>query len=99
MSLENCLLICKVLNNFSLSLLNDWFSFASETNHYKRSFSTKGFLKIHTINTKSYGKYSVKINSLIVLNEIQKQTKNESLSTFSSHQAKSVLTKQLTNNY
>ena len=99
MSLENCLLISKVINNFSLSLFNGWFTFASETKRYKRSSSTKGLLKIHTINTKSYDKYSVKINSLILLNEIQKQTKDESLSTFSSRQAKSNLTKQLTNNY
>ena len=64
-----------------------------------RSSSAKGLLKISTQNTKSYGKYSVKASSITSWNEIQKQTKDKSLSTFRPHQLKSFLTKQLINNY
>ena len=71
---ENCLLISKAINIFLQSLFNDWFTFASQTHHYETSSSTKGLLKIPTINTKSYGKYSVKTSSITLWNEIQKQT-------------------------
>ena len=97
--LENCLLISKAINNFLPSLFNDWFTFASETHRYETSSSTKGLLKIPTMNTKSYGKYSVKTSLTTSWNEIQKQTKDKSLSTFRPRQLKSFLTKQLTNYY
>ena len=63
------------------------------------SSSTKGLLKILTINTKRYGKYSVTINSITSWNEIEKQTEDKSQSTFRPHQLNHFLTKQLTNNY
>ena len=97
--LENCLVISKAINNFLPSLFDDWFTFASETHCYETSSSTKDLLKIPTINTKSYGKYSVKTSSITSWNEIQKQIKDKSLTTFRPHQLKSFLTKQLTNNY
>ena len=56
-------------------------------------------MKILKINTKNYGKYSVKTSSITSWNEIQKQTKDKSPSTFRPRQPKSFLTKQLTNNY
>ena len=91
--LENCLLISKAINNFLPSLFNDWFTFASETHRYETSSSTMGLSKIPTINIKSYGKYSAKTSSITSWNEIQKQTKCKSLSTFRPHQLKSFLTK------
>ena len=97
--LENCLLISKAINNFLPSLFNDWLTVASETHRYETSSSTKGLLKIPTMNTKSYGKYSVKTSLTTSWNEIQKQTKDKSLSTFRPRQLKSFLTKQLTNYY
>ena len=97
--LENCLLISKAINNILPSLFNDWFTFSSETQRYETSSSTMGLLKTPTINTKNYDKYSVKTSSITSWNEIQKQTKDKSLSTFRPHQLKSFLTKQLTNKY
>ena len=81
--LENCLLISKAINNFLPSPFNDWFTYASETHHCETS-STKSLLKIPTINTKSYSKYSVKTSSV---------TKDRSQSTFRPRQLKSFLTK------
>ena len=92
-------MISKAINSFLPSLFNDWFTFASETHRYETSSSTMGLLKIPTINTKNYGKYSVKTSSITSWNEIQKQTKDKSLSTFRTREAKSFLTKQFTNNY
>ena len=97
--LENYLLISKAINSLLPSLFNDWFTFASEAHRYETSSSIMGLLKIPTINTKSYGKYPVKTSSITSWNEIQKQTKDRSLSTFRPLQLKSFLTKQLTNNY
>ena len=61
--LENCPLISKAINNFSSSLFDNWFTFASEIHRYETSSSAKGLLKIPTISTKGYGKYSVKTSS------------------------------------
>ena len=63
--LENCPLISKAINNFSSSLFDNWFTFASEIHRYDTSSSAKGLLKIPTINTKgrNCGKYSVKTSS------------------------------------
>ena len=58
--LENCLLISKAINNFLPSLFDGWFKFASETHLCETHTSNKGLLKISTLNTKRYGKYSVK---------------------------------------
>ena len=91
-------MISKAINNL-LSLFNDLFTFASETHRYDTSSSTKALLKILKINTKSYGKYSVKTSLITSWNEIQKQTKDKSLSSFRSSQLKSFLTKKLINNY
>ena len=91
--------IRKAINNSLPSLFDDWFAIASETHCYVTSSSTKGLLKILTINTKRYGKYSVTINSITSWNEIEKQTEDESQSTFRPHQLNHFLTKQLTNNY
>ena len=41
----------KAINNFLPSLFDDKFTFASKTYHYETSSSTKGWLKILTINT------------------------------------------------
>ena len=47
---ENWLLISKAINNFLPSPFNDWSTFASETHHYETFSSTKGLLKILSIN-------------------------------------------------
>ena len=91
-------MISKAINNL-LSLFNDLFTFASETHRYETSSSTKALLKIPKINTKDYGKYSVKTSLITSWNEIQKQTKDKSLSSFRSSQLKFFLTKKLINNY
>ena len=91
-------MISKAINNL-LSLFNDLFTFASETHRYATSSSTKALLKIPKINTKDYGKYSVKTSLITSWNEIQKQTKDKSLSSFRSSQLKFFLTKKLINNY
>ena len=91
--LENCLLINKAINNFSPFLFDDWFTFASEVHRIETSSSTKGLLKIPIVNAKSYGKFSVKTSSVTSWNEIQKQTKHKSLSTFRPRQRKTSITK------
>ena len=72
---ENHILISKAVNNFLPSLFSDWFTFTSETHYYETSSSTIGLLKIPTISTKSYGKYSVKTSSITSWNEFESKQK------------------------
>ena len=72
---ENHILISKAVNNFLPSLFSDWFTFTSETHYYETSSSTIGLLKIPTISTKSYSKYSVKTSSSTSWNEFESKQK------------------------
>lgn len=73
------------------SLLNNWFTFSAKTHQYKTSSSVKGPWEIPIVNTKYYGKYSVRASTIISWNEIKKQAKDKFLSTFWLNQLKSLL--------
>ena len=62
--MENCLLI-SISINFNLpSIFNHWFTFSSDPRDYETSSSSKGLLKVKTVNTKKYGEEAM-INDAI----------------------------------
>ena len=75
--MENCLFISKSIK-FNLSpIFNHWFTFSSDSHNYETSSSSKGLLKVKTVNTKKYGREAMTNNAVSSWNNIQKS--------FSSH--------------
>ena len=68
--MENCLFISKSIK-FNLSpIFNHWFTFSSDSHNYETSSSSKGLLKVKTVNTKKYGREAM-TNNAISCNNIQ----------------------------
>ena len=63
-TVENCLFISKSINFGLPSIFNHWFTFSKDSHRYKRSCSSKGFLKVNIVNTKKYGRKAL-INTAI----------------------------------
>ena len=70
--LENCLFISKSVNFNLPSVFNHWFTFSSDSRNYETSSSSKGLLKIKTVNTKKYGREAMINNAISSWNNIQK---------------------------
>ena len=70
--MENCLFISKS-SNFNLpSIFNQWFTFSWDSHIYETSSSSKGLLKVKTLNTKKYGREAMMNNAILSWNNIQK---------------------------
>ena len=90
--LENILFVSKSLNNLSPSIFNTWFSFSSDQHNYEASSSIQGNLMKFFYKTNRYGKYSITVSAVELLNKIQKQLKNMLLKNLSPYKIKTVVT-------
>ena len=62
--MKNCLFISKSINFNLLPIFNHWFTFSSDSQNYETSNSSKGLLKVKSVNTKLKLSYS-KLKSLL----------------------------------
>ena len=53
--IENCLFISKYVKNKLTPIFNSWYIFSSICHNYETSLATKGYLKIPTVITTTYG--------------------------------------------
>ena len=91
-SQENILFVSKSLNNLSTSFFNTWFSFSSDQHNYETSSSTQGNLMKLFYKTNRYGKYSITVSAIELLDKIRKQLKNMLLKNLSPNKIKTVVT-------
>ena len=90
--MENFLFISKSVYYNLPSIFNHWFTFSSDSQNYETSSSSKGLLKVKTINTKKYGREAM-INNVISWNNIQKIISSHLLCDLSYSKLKSLLIK------
>ena len=62
--MENCLFISKSINFNLPPIFNHWFTFSLDSHKYETSRSSRGLLKVKTVNTKKYGREAM-INKAI----------------------------------
>ena len=70
-ALENCIFISKSLKGFLPSIFNNWFKFSFESHSHDTRWSNFGYLKIASYRTKTYGRYSMYVNSIYAWNDLQ----------------------------
>ena len=70
-ALENCIFISKSLKGLLPSIFYNWFKFSFETHSHDTRWSNLGYLKIPSYHTKTYGRYSMFVNSIYVWNHLQ----------------------------
>ena len=68
---ENCIFISKSLKELLPSIFNNWFKFSFESHSHNTSWSNLGYLKIPSYLTKTYGRYSMFVNSIYFWNHLQ----------------------------
>ena len=68
--MENCLFISKSVNFNLPSIFNQWFTFSSDSHNYETSSSSKGLLKVKTVNIKKYGREAMINNAISSWNNI-----------------------------
>ena len=86
--LENILFVSKSLNNLSPSVFDTRVSFSSDQHNYETSRSTQSSLRKLVYKTNRYGKYSIAVSAVELLNKIQKQLKNMLLKNLSPNKIK-----------
>ena len=91
--MENCLFISKSVNFNLPSIFNHWFTFSSDSHNYETSSSSKGLLKVKTVNTKKYGREAMRTNAISSWNNIQKIISSHVLRDLSHSKLKSLLVK------
>ena len=62
--MKNCLFISKSTNFILPPIFNQWFTFSSDSHNYEISSSSKGLLRIKTVNTKKYGREAMTNNAI-----------------------------------
>ena len=70
-ALENCILISKSLIGLLPSIFNNWFKNFFESHSHDTRWSNLDYLKIPSCHNKTYGRYSMFINSIYVWNHLQ----------------------------
>ena len=70
-ALQNCTFISKSLKGLLPSIFNKWFKFSFESHSHDTSWSNLGYLKIPSYHNKTYGRYSLFINSIYVWNHLR----------------------------
>ena len=70
-ALENCIFISKSLKGLLPPVFNSWFKFSFELHSHDTRWSNLGYLKIPSYRTKTYGRYSMFVNSIYVWNHLQ----------------------------
>ena len=70
-ALENCVFISKSLKGLLPSTFNSWFKFSFESHSHDIRWSNLVYLKISSYRTKTYGRYSMFVNSVYIWNHLQ----------------------------
>ena len=97
-TMENCLFISKSIN-FNLSpTFNHWLC-DFQSHNYETSSSSKGLLKVKTVNTKKYGREAMTNNAVSSWNNIQKIFSSHVLRELSYSKLKSLLVKYFLKSY
>ena len=91
--MENCLFISNSINLNLPPIINHWFTFSSDSHNYETSSSSKGLLKVKTVNTKKYGREAMTNNAVSSWNNIQKIISSHVLRDLSYSKLKSLLVK------
>ena len=91
--MENCLFISKSIIFNLPPIFNHWFTFSSDSHNYETSSSSKGLLKVKTVNTKKYGREAMTNNAASSWNNIQKIIWSHVLRDLSYSKLKSLLVK------
>ena len=68
---QNWIFISKSLKGLLPSIFNNWFKFSFESHSHDTRWSNLGYLKIPSYRTKTYGRYSMFVNSIYVWNHLQ----------------------------
>ena len=97
--MENCLFISKSIRFDLPPISNHWFTFSSDSYNYETSSSSKGLLKIKTINTKKNGRESMTNNAVSSCNSIQNIFPSHVLRDLSHSILKSLLLKYFLKSY
>ena len=86
--------------NFDLPpIFNHWFTFSSDSYSYQTSRSSKGLLKVKTVNTKKYGREAMTNNAVSSWNNIQNIFPSHVLRDLSYSRLKSLLVKYFLKSY
>ena len=62
--MENCLSISKSINSNLPPIFNHCFTFSLDSHNYETSRSSKGLLKVKTVNKKKYGREAMTSNAV-----------------------------------
>ena len=89
--MENCLFISKSSNFILPPIFSHWFTFSSDLHNNEASSSSKGFLRIKTVNTKKYGRKAMANNAISSWNNFQKIISSHVLRDLSHSKLKSLL--------
>ena len=89
--MENCLFTSKSINFILPPIFNHWFTFSSDLHNYEASSSSKGFLRVKTVNAKTYGRKAMANNAISSWNNIQKVISSHVLRDLSHSKLKSLL--------
>ena len=73
---ENCIFNNKSLKELMSSIFNNWFKFSFESHSHDTRWSNLDYLKIRSYRTKTYGRYSMFVNSIYVWNHLQSSHQN-----------------------
>ena len=98
-ALENCIFISKPLKGLLPSIFNNWFKFCFESHSHDTRWSNLGYLKIPFYHTKTYGRYSVFVNSIYVWNHSQSCHQNVIFHQLRANKLKEILITFFLNRY
>ena len=97
--MENCIFISKSINFDLPPIFNHCFTFSSDSHNYETSSSSKGLLKVKTVNTKKYGREAMTNNAVLSRNNIQKIFPSHVLQDLSYSRLKSLIVKYFLKSY
>ena len=98
-ALENCIFISKSLKGLLPSIFNKWFKFSFESHSHDTRWSNLGYLKIPSYHTKTYGRYSMFVNSIYVWNHLQSCHQNVIFHQLRANKLKEILIPFFLNRY
>ena len=71
-AIENCVFISKSLKGLLPFIFNNWFKFSFESHSHDTRWSNLGYLEKPSYRTKTYGRYSMFVNSIYGWNHLQR---------------------------
>ena len=98
-ALENCIFISKSLKVLLPSIFNNWFNFSFESHSHDTRLSNLGYLKIPSYHSKTYGRYSMFVNSICVWNHLPSCYQNVIFDQLRTNKLKEILITFFLNRY